>query len=136
MAGNMLGNMKLGLKEYRHGTNEKADMISYDFWSNSRKNQAIAGTKILLWNSKDVRFRNCTWRGKITNIAEEVSDRIDLLLYIIKIYVYFKYDFRTCTFKKNIPCSYFGNFCFNGTWWTLILKRKKCYSYSTKNPKG
>ena len=66
-----------------------------------RKKRAIARTKILLWNSKDVRFRNCTWRGKITNIAEEVSDRIDLLLYMIKIYVYFKYDFRTCTFKKK-----------------------------------
>ena len=41
MAENMLGNTKLGLKENRQRTNEKADMISYDFWSNSKKSQML-----------------------------------------------------------------------------------------------
>ena len=31
--------------------------------------RSIARNKKFFWNSNEVRFRNCTWRGKITNIA-------------------------------------------------------------------
>ena len=48
MAGNMLGNTKLGLKEYRQGTNEKADMISYDMWSNSKKKTSYCKDKNII----------------------------------------------------------------------------------------
>ena len=41
MAENMLGNTKLVLKEHRQWTNENADIISEDSWSNSKKSQML-----------------------------------------------------------------------------------------------
>ena len=53
-------------------------------------------TPLLFWIYNDVRYRNCTWSGKITNIAEEVSDRMDLIWF----QKMFKYDFRKCMSLK------------------------------------
>ena len=43
------------------------------------KRTSGGGGGMLFWIYNDVRYRNCTWSGKITNIAEEVSDRMDLI---------------------------------------------------------